>query len=268
MIWFVSWRGKISTLAAMAYIYSRYSEFESYGCCGLRVFVAQLAFGLGIWLIVMKDVENDKVRKQNLLSSLNSSEFMLLKQRRGSIGYKSMNLGTAASDYITVARPVVGSDVLSYETRFVCYFQHFQSWLYLLRQHFQMRAFLSMVTTSTNHTMTYTVAGNSNASAESCQSVKRSCPDISTYALSFSSLNSVANGTAPQIVPEKYLSGMAACASQQEALNCTRGATESDRERKTKTESLVWNDALHIGTDNANITRNRPKPDKHGHENG
>ncbi|GKE72720.1 hypothetical protein Tco_1534761 [Tanacetum coccineum] len=34
-----------------------------------------------------------------------------------------------------------------------------------------------------NHMMTYTVAGNSNASAQSCQSVKRSCPDVSTYAL-------------------------------------------------------------------------------------
>nr|GEX31602.1 hypothetical protein [Tanacetum cinerariifolium] len=32
-----------------------------------------------------------------------------------------------------------------------------------------------------------------------------------------------------------------------EALNCTRGAAKSDCERITKTGSLVWNDALHIG---------------------
>ncbi|GKD32303.1 hypothetical protein Tco_1247812 [Tanacetum coccineum] len=115
----------------------------------------------------MKDVENEKARQRNLLIV-----------PTGFVGYKYVNLGTAASGYITVAQYVVESDVLSYDNPIRL----------LLPTHSIVVASPSSTLSDKSflisgdhpvgpvcgmHMMADTAAGNSNNSTESCQSVKK-----------------------------------------------------------------------------------------------
>ncbi|GJV62409.1 hypothetical protein Tco_1468509 [Tanacetum coccineum] len=94
------------------------------------------------------------------------------------VGCKSVNLGTAASGYITVACSVVESDVLSYDNPVRMLLTTLSIVAASPSSTFSDRSFLisgdhPVSPICGNHMMADTVAGNFNDYAQLCQSVKK-----------------------------------------------------------------------------------------------
>ncbi|GJW75175.1 leishmanolysin [Tanacetum coccineum] len=89
---------------------------------------------------------------------------------QGFVGYKSVNLGTAASGYITVAQYVVESDVLSYDNPIRMLLPTHSIVVASPSSTLSDKSFL---TNGGMHMMADTAAGNSKDPTELCQSVKK-----------------------------------------------------------------------------------------------
>ncbi|GKB65845.1 high mobility group box domain-containing protein [Tanacetum coccineum] len=97
---------------------------------------------------------------------------------QGFVGYKSVNLGTAASGYITVAQYVVESDVLSYDNPIRMLLPTHSIVVASPSPTLSDKSFLTngdhpVGPVCGMHMMTDTTAGNSKDPTELCQSVKK-----------------------------------------------------------------------------------------------
>nr|GEV08095.1 ADP,ATP carrier protein 1, mitochondrial-like [Tanacetum cinerariifolium] len=60
MRWFAMWHGKLARLAAMAYVYSKHTKFESYGCLRIACFRGRMSqeYRLGCGEEPLKNIDN------------------------------------------------------------------------------------------------------------------------------------------------------------------------------------------------------------------